>query len=116
MTKILQLLKQSKRELSVSFVTDGEIKKLNRQYRHKNKPTDVLSFPQEDPHLLGDVIISLDTVEKQIQELKISQQQRSLFLILHGILHLLGYDHQTDEEYAVMKKQEERIFPKLIGR
>jgi len=97
-------------EVSVRFVGDAEIHALNRDFRKKDKPTDVLAFAQREgpggglhPELLGDVIISIETARRQ-------QKRRGpagladelLFLASHGLCHLLGYDHRTDREEATM--------------
>lgn len=92
------------KELSVAFVSDRKIKDLNRIFRDKNKPTDVLSFPYEPDrydyleteNFLGDIVISLETAQKQAAENSLSLETEIKQLILHGILHLCGYDHETD--------------------
>jgi probable rRNA maturation factor len=92
-------------EIGVTFCNDAEIKKLNLAYRNKNKPTDVLSFSfieglKVNSHdtYLGDVIISLDTAKKQANKFKVSLEEELLRLIVHGILHLFGYDHENVSE------------------
>jgi probable rRNA maturation factor len=88
-------------ELSVLITDDPEIKKLNRYYRKRNRATDVLSFVQlgkkskdpKEPLLLGDVVISAQTAKRQAKERKHSIEKELVFLLIHGILHLFGYDH-----------------------
>lgn len=92
------------KDLSVAFVSDRKIKELNRIFRDKNKPTDVLSFPYEPDrydyleteNFLGDIVISLETAERQAAENSLSLETEIKQLILHGILHLCGYDHEND--------------------
>lgn len=84
---------------------------LNLQYREKNKPTDVLSFPLADeiqPSLLGDVIISVDTASRQAQRRHHSLHEELQILLTHGILHLLGYDHEVSRSEAVRMHRKER--------
>lgn len=92
------------KELSVAFVSDKRIKELNKIFRNKNQPTDVLSFPYEPDqydyleteNFLGDIVISLETAQRQAAENSLSFETEIKQLILHGILHLCGYDHETD--------------------
>lgn len=110
-------------EVSLVFVDDAYIHQLNRDYRGVDKPTDVLSFamdegeemPQgpEPDHVLGDVVISLETAQRQALEYGHSFEREIAFLAVHGALHLLGYDHQTEEDTRVMRQQEESILAKL---
>lgn len=92
-------------------MTDQEIHRLNRQYRGKNKPTDVLSFPLADalhPHLLGDVVISTETAVRQAKRRSLSLQEELQTLLVHGILHLLGYDHEVSRSEAIRMHRKER--------
>ncbi|HTJ44193.1 MAG TPA: rRNA maturation RNase YbeY [Kofleriaceae bacterium] len=97
-------------EVAVRFVTDAEIHALNRDYRKKDKPTDVLAFAQREgpggalhPELLGDVIISIETARRQQKTRGASGLHAELlFLASHGLCHLLGYDHRNDREEAEM--------------
>ena len=89
-------------ELSLVVCDDGWIRPLNKQWRDKDTATDVLSFPQEDEVVLGDLVISLETAERQALEREHSLQDEVRVLLVHGLLHLLGYDHATEEEYARM--------------
>jgi len=85
-------------ELSVALVDDAEIHRLNRDYRDKDRPTDVLAFPMGDTdgdeQLLGDVVISLDTAIRQAAERDAPVAEEVRVLLVHGFLHLLGYDHE----------------------
>jgi probable rRNA maturation factor len=95
-------------ELSVALVDDDAIHELNRTYRKKDKPTDVLAFPLLDPvpaqpvGLIGDVILSIETARRQAKKHRRSLLDELTMLLGHGILHLLGYDHQTDAEEREM--------------
>jgi len=98
-------------ELSVLFCDDGFMQDLNRRYCDKNRPTDVLSFEQEGPdgqmpRVLGDVVISLETVENNCESDAAAMRDEVRMLVCHGVLHLLGYDHGTAEEKAVMVEKQ----------
>jgi probable rRNA maturation factor len=80
-------------EVSIAFVGDAAMRRLNRQYRHRDKTTDVLTFPGDRP----DIVISLDQARRQANDEKHSLATEVRYLILHGVLHALGYDHETDE-------------------
>jgi len=106
-------------ELSVVFVDDGEIRRLNREYRDTDAATDVLSFgqiegeafarPEDAPRHLGDVVISVDTARRQAAEYGVPLQDEVAHLLVHGILHLLGYDHEETEDERMMREREEAI-------
>jgi len=91
-------------EVSIAIVDDEAMRNLNRQFRKKNKTTDVLTFPADesdaDPNAkgrpLGDIVISIDQARRQATEQKHSLATEVRYLVLHGILHALGYDHETD--------------------
>lgn len=106
-------------ELSVSFVNDEEILKLNSKYRNKHKATDVLSFPQlkksaktPPPPTLGDIVISLEYAQKSAKRYGIKLEAELLRLLIHGILHLLGYDHEnvSDSKRQKMKRKEKKLY------
>jgi probable rRNA maturation factor len=100
--RALEVLGLSKVELSIALVSDVQIKRLNKRYRNKDKPTDVLSFPigekVEDWLILGDIVISVDTAKRQAQELGHSLEEELKKLLVHGLVHLLGYDHELGGE------------------
>ena len=94
-------------ELSIALVSDADIQVLNRDYRRKDKPTNVLSFPDDGPApLLGDIVLALETITREAKEKSISLEHHVTHLIIHGFLHLQGYDHQTDETAAEMEALE----------
>ena len=108
--------------LSVSFVSEDEIRELNRSYRDKDSVTDVLSFPQFDPYeylqdwgevSLGDVVICPDRAKKQAEEYGHSTERELIYLFVHSCFHLLGYDHETEEEKAIMREKEEKVMMEL---
>ncbi len=113
--RILKLLGEEQSELSLALVGNGEIQKLNAHYRKKNEPTDVLSFPQEEDlatggRLLGDVVISVEQAERQSKGENKPLEAEMEALLIHGILHLLGYDHEVSPaEARRMKRMESRI-------
>ena len=100
--RALEVLGLSKVELSIVLISDAQIKRLNKLYRNKDKPTDVLSFPigekVEDWLILGDIVISVDTARRQAQELGYSLEEELKRLLVHGLVHLLGYDHELGGE------------------
>lgn len=121
--KMLAVLDLPGVELSVALVDDTTIHELNRSYRHKNKPTDVLAFPMQedasklrDGDLLGDVIVSIETARKQAKERKMPLLDELTMLLAHGLLHLVGYDHQTDAEERVMVQKTRELEVKAQTR
>lgn len=109
-------------EVSVTFVDDAEIHTLNRDYRGVDRPTDVLSFAMdegeedffgEEEHLLGDIVISLETVIRQGEEYGHGPVRELMYLSVHSLLHLLGYDHMEPEEKQEMRRAEEDILAVL---
>ncbi len=107
-------------EISFVFTTDSRIMLLNRDFRGKNKPTDVLSFPQLEDHsglttTLGDVVISLPTALRQSKMYGVTLNEEILRLVIHGILHLLGFDHEKvpKKVAARMRRTEKKLFSKF---
>lgn len=103
-------------EIDVLLTTDAEIKRLNRTFRHKNKPTDVLSFPAPDEIFeehAGDLAISLETAARQAASFEHSLGEEIRVLMLHGLLHLSGMDHETDRGEMAAREAELRIELKL---
>lgn len=103
--------------LGVRFVGDREIRRVNREYRSKDKATDVLSFPgegenEEEETYLGDILISIPTARRQAEEAGHPVEQELRVLLLHGLLHCLGYDHETDQ--GEMERLERRLRRDLI--
>jgi probable rRNA maturation factor len=100
--RALEVLGLNKAELSIVLVSDAQIRRLNKLYRNKDKPTDVLSFPIGEKVngwlILGDIVISVDTAKKQAQELGYSLEEELKRLLVHGLVHLLGYDHELGGE------------------
>jgi probable rRNA maturation factor len=82
--------------MTIAIVPDGRVRQLNRRYRRKDAPTDVLSFPSDEAGYLGDVVIAAGVAKKQAREAGHSLQHELRLLALHGLLHLLGYDHERD--------------------
>ncbi len=100
-------------EVSITLVNDNQIHELNKQYRGMDKPTNVLSFELGDDILLGDIFISLDTVKREAKEAGISVEEHTAHMIVHGMLHLQGYDHIKDSEAKIMEGKEIRILKRL---
>ncbi|MBI2187641.1 MAG: rRNA maturation RNase YbeY [Acidobacteria bacterium] len=82
--------------VTVAIVSDGDVRRLNRRYRRIDRPTDVLSFPAEEPDNLGDIVVAAGVARRQAREAGHSLQAELRVLALHGLLHLLGYDHERD--------------------
>ena len=117
---VLKKLGQPRAELSVLLCDDATIHALNRDYRHKDKPTDVLAFAMREGDgaelagdTLGDVVISLETATRQARERKVTARDEVRMLLVHGILHLLGWDHQTDAEDKRMRAETDRLLALL---
>jgi len=117
-------------EMSVSFVDDERIHEINREYRNKDRATDVISFAMEEmgegeieiigadfPRTLGDIVISVPTTKSQAEEYGHSFKRELGFLAVHGCLHLLGYDHMTEEEEKIMFTKQKDILDRYgLGR
>lgn len=105
------------RELSVVLTGNAEIRELNREYRGIDKPTDVLSFPMDDPYLLGDIVISTEKAASQAEEFGVAFDEEMARLFIHGLLHLAGYDHVKGGRQArKMKDKEEELVGLLRAR
>lgn len=112
-------------EISLLFVGDEEMQKLNLEYRGKNATTDCLSFPQftaeefekintpNDFAVLGDIVINVEQARLQAEEFGHSIQRETAFLAVHSLLHLLGHDHEDAEAEQVMIKQQEAVLAKM---
>jgi len=100
-------------ELSLALADDAMVRNLNRDYRAKDKPTNVLSFPAPHGPLLGDVIIAWETLLREAEEEGITPADHLAHLTIHGLLHLLGYDHETDAEAVAMETLETAILAGL---
>lgn len=119
--RILKTLGYGGYELAVVLVDDREITRLNRQYFRRNRPTNVISFPmlEETPlsprgRVLGDVVISSETAEREAAEVRKKTEDEVLFLLIHGILHLVGYDHEKVRKDRVeMEAKEQELFALL---
>jgi probable rRNA maturation factor len=114
--RILRALGHSRSELSIALVDDGEMKRLNGAWRGRPRATDVLSFSlvegeQSDyrGQMLGDVVIGIETAARQARERHRSLDDVVSRLLIHGVLHLLGHDHEQDDEARVMRAAERRL-------
>jgi probable rRNA maturation factor len=103
--------------LSILLVGSGEMAELNQRYRGKDYPTNVLSFSQAEgestmaqPHLLGDVVICTDRAVDDSKELGYTEDEMVTYLLIHGILHLVGFVHDQPQDAAAMQEQVDRIF------
>jgi probable rRNA maturation factor len=121
-TRALHALALQDAELSIVLCDDAFIHPLNRDYRGKDRPTDVLSFPQRegeesdpDDPVLGDIVLSVERAQAQADERGHSLETEIRILLVHGILHLLGYDHEEDAEAEEMEAEERRVLAMLGG-
>ncbi len=110
-------------EVDLLFVDNETIREMNREYRDKDSATDVLSFPMyeadeeiddEGEILFGDIVISLERAQEQCEEYGHSLEREVMYLLVHGLLHLAGYDHMEEEEKKEMRAQEEKLLA-VIG-
>ena len=114
---VVQKLKLEKGIFNIIFVSNKEIHEINREYRHTDRVTDVISFALEDNQdvvyqdfrLLGDIYIPIEVAYDQAIEYNHSREREVCFLATHGLLHLLGYDHMTEEEEKIMFKEQEEL-------
>jgi probable rRNA maturation factor len=120
MKRLLEDLACDKHEVSILFTDDKRIAELNRDYRGKDKPTNVLAFPMtEGPSdvesgMLGDVVISVDTALREAADMGETIEETIYRLLVHGLLHLMGYDHErSPQDEKIMTKEEKRLL-KLI--
>jgi probable rRNA maturation factor len=109
--RMLETMGKGASSVTIAFVSDRQIRDLNKQFRGIDKATDVLSFPSDTDHELGDIAISLETAERQAEENDLNLDGEIAQLILHGLLHLSGYDHETDN--GEMNKLELQLRNKL---
>lgn len=112
-------------EVDITIVTDDEIHTLNHDYRNVDRATDVLSFALDEDggepelvggpevHLLGDIIISAETAARQAEEFGHGLEREIVYLAVHGLLHLLGYDHMQEEDKAIMRAKEEEALREI---
>jgi len=108
----------TKVEISLSFVDEEEIRTLNRDYRNQDDITDVLSFPLEEDfpqenELLGDIVLCVKRAEEQAREYGHSTERELIYLSIHSLFHLLGYDHMEEEEKKIMRQKEKDSLKEL---
>jgi probable rRNA maturation factor len=121
-TKIISIKLNIKKELffDINFVKDKDIQIINSKYRKIDKPTDVISFAFNDGksktnfNLIGEIFISIDTAKKDAKEEKVSLKQKVCLLFIHGILHLLGYDHANKKDEKIMFDLQNKILNHVI--
>ena len=120
--KIMDHLDCRNQEVSILLTGDKDIRRLNQEFRSIDQPTDVLSFPQnadEEPYIpeeviLGDIAVSLDIAKAQAKEHGLDFKEEIILLLIHGILHLLGYDHEISEQDEKQMRNKTRELFKLI--
>ena len=115
-------LRQPDCEISIMLVNDAKIRRLNKEYRNRDQATDVLAFPQDADAkndnggpLLGDVVVSVETSRRQAKEHRLSAEEELVLLIIHGTLHLLGYDHErSGKDKREMQNKTRKIFSRIF--
>ena len=126
---MLSVLRYDDFDIGILLTTDESIRRYNRDFRHKDKPTDILSFPfypdlkpgerikplSQDEKNLGDIIISVAYVQRKSPEWNRTFEEHLTALLAHGIAHLLNYDHQTDEEFKVMQRVEKKLLKAVVS-
>lgn len=121
MLKVFDLVNphlDNKEVLSLVWVDDVKIQELNKQYRGKDTPTDVLSFSyldDEQNESLGEIVVSIDTMAKQAKEYNHELELEAKILFVHGLLHILGYDHETKEDLSEMLDLEQKVLGDNAG-
>ncbi len=118
--RVLEILGRSRAEFCLALVDDREIRKLNARYRDKDEPTDVLAFPSGEPLLpgmptVGDVVISVERAAEQARRRRKTLEQEIRTLLIHGILHLLGYDHERSRRDARIMRGMEKKISRALG-
>ncbi len=111
-------VKKINKEVSVNLIGDKKMRELNKKYRHKDKTTDVLSFPSVEftgveKQDLGDIFISIPQIKRQAKNFGIQEKEEFIRMLVHSILHLLGYDHYKKNEALLMYNEQEKIVLKI---
>jgi len=120
--RILTELGLLEAELSLLFVNDLQIQTLNREYLRRDKPTNVLAFPMRKgefstlhPHLLGDLVISVETAKRQSNRFGLNEMEMVTLLMVHGLLHLIGYEHEGTKKGArEMTLKQRKLFQQVL--
>lgn len=113
---IEKVFENEEKEVSLILVTLDEIHEMNKDYRHIDRPTDVLSFESGEEEYIGDIFVCIEKVISQANDYGHSVTREAAFLVVHGILHLLGYDHMIKEDEEIMFKKQDEIMEKLGGK
>ena len=114
-------LKKNNLEVSFLLTSDSNIRLLNKNYRNKDKSTNVLAFPMNqntsgENYIIGDVVISLQKILSESKKLKIQKYKYLSQITIHGVLHLLGFDHKSNKEHKEMNKIEQKVFKKIFSK
>ncbi len=112
---ILNIEEARNKKISILLTNDKQMRDINKQFRKQDKPTNVLSFPYDNfpDGTIGDVILAFETIAKEAEELNITFKTHMAHMLIHGVLHLLGYTHDNDEDAEVMESLEDKILLKL---
>ncbi|MFU2157659.1 rRNA maturation RNase YbeY [Caldisericum sp. AR60] len=108
---------KEKGQISIVLLSKNAIREINKRYRKKDKPTNVLSFQidyEKGKNIYGEILISPEVAQNEAKKLGNNFNDYFIFLIIHGVLHLLGYDHEKDEERIVMEQLEEKLLKEIL--
>ena len=113
--------KKNNLELSFLLTSDSNIRLLNKNYRNKDRSTNVLAFPMNqnnfgEDYIVGDVVISLQRILSESKKLKIEKYKYLSKITIHGVLHLLGFDHKSNKQHEEMNKIEQKVFKKIFSQ
>ena len=113
--------KQHNLEVSFLLTSDSDIRLLNKNYRNKDKSTNVLAFPMNqnifgESYIVGDVVISLQKILNESKKLKIQKYKYLSKIAIHGVLHLIGFDHKSNKQHEEMDRIEQKVFQKIFSQ
>ncbi len=106
----------SDQELVVAIVSEDEMRRLNKTFRGQNKPTDILSFESAEPQVVGELVVCIEEIKANAKQSKLTHQQELGYMLIHGVLHLLGFDHNTKRAEKRMFAMQDLVFENLNRR
>lgn len=112
--KFLRVYKLKNKDISIAFIGDAEIKKINKRYRGLNKPTDVLSFSGEED-FLGEILIDYNQIKRQAKKYSHTTEQELIFILVHGLLHLIGFDDKTEKGRREIDQLAKKFIVQRLG-
>lgn len=109
-------LRIKNKNINLVFLNSSKIKEINSKFRNKNKETDILSFESTEPNVLGELVFCPPVIKKNAKQNKWALKYEYLYMLIHGVLHLLGYDHETEKDSLDMFKLQDKIFVKITKK